>query len=82
MWNVNIIFAMVNITLQKNIYFASMQTADQDAKDVVPLADNILKKLQADFPHINRAYAKSDNASCYHNSLDPEALYRLQELWQ
>ena len=56
-----------------------MQTADQDAKDVLAIADNILKKFQADFPHINKAYAKSDNANCYHNSLGPEALYRLRK---
>ena len=43
--HVDIIFTMLNMKLQKNIYFTSMQTADQDAKDVLVLADNILKKL-------------------------------------
>ena len=62
---------------KKIIYFTRIQTAGQDAKNVLALADNILKKLQADFPHINKAYTKPDNASCYHKSLGPEALYRL-----
>ena len=42
--HVDIIFAMVNMTLQKNIHFTIMETADQEAKNVVALADNILKK--------------------------------------
>ena len=29
--HVDIIFAMVNMTLQKNIYFTIMETADQEA---------------------------------------------------
>ena len=77
--HVDIIFTMLNMKLQKNIYFTSMQTADQDAKDVLALADNILKKREVDSPHINKAYAKSGNVSCYQNSLGSAALYRLCE---
>ena len=74
--HVNIIFIMVNMKLQKNIYFKIMQIADQDAKGVLALAENILKKLQTVFPHIIKAYAKLDSANCYHNSLGPQAHYR------
>ena len=41
--HVDIIFTMVNMKLQKNIYFTSMQTADKVAKDILALAGNILK---------------------------------------
>ena len=75
--HVDIIVTMVNMKLQKNIYFTSVKTVDRDAKDVLALADNILKKLQVEFPHIDKTYAKSDYESCYHSFLGPEALYRL-----
>ena len=41
------------------------------------LANNILKNLQSNFPHINKVYAKSGNSSCDRNFLGPEALCRL-----
>ena len=56
--HVDIIFTIVNMKLQKYIYFTNIQTADQDAKDNLGLADNILKRLQANFLYINKAYAK------------------------
>ena len=75
--HVDIIFTIVNMKLQKYIYFTNIQTAGQDSKDNLALADNILKRLQANFLYINKVYAKSGKANCYRNSLGPEALYRL-----
>ena len=73
--HVDIIFKGQN--LQKFIYLTAMQRSDQDAQDVLALADNILQKIKEDHPEVTKLFVKSDNASCYHNSLGPEALYRM-----
>ena len=63
--------------LKKKVYFTAMTRSDQDAEDVLALADNLLQKVKNDFPHIKRIFSKSDNAGCYHNALGPEALHQL-----
>ena len=52
--------------------------------DIIFTIVNMMQKItqhqqttQANFLYVNKVYAKSGKASCYNNSLGPEALYRL-----
>ena len=60
--NMDILFTKVDCKLKKYIYFTSMQRADQDAQDVLAIADNLLRTVQKNCPYIKTLYAKLDNA--------------------
>ena len=75
--HVDVLFRLVDGEMKKFVYFTAMQRSDQDAEDILALAEHVLKQIKLDHPDVKTIYTKSDNASCYHNSIGPEALYRL-----
>ena len=75
--HVDVLFRLEEGIIKKFVYFSVMQRSDQDSEDVLALADHMLKKIKSDHISTKFIYTKSDNAGCYHNTLCPEALYRL-----
>ena len=45
--------------------------------DTLSLGKEVLVQLKVDEPQIQKLFAKSDNASCYHGNYLPQALYQL-----
>ena len=75
--HVDVIFTKENDQLKKRVYFTAVYRCEQGLIDALCLADVVLPKVKEDFPGLKNLYAKSDNASSYHENYYIEALYNL-----
>ena len=75
--HVNVLFLKKNNHLFKRLYLSSINQCDQGMIDTLSLGKAVLVKLKVDEPQIQKLFAKSDNASCYHGNYLPQALYQL-----
>ena len=75
--HVNVLFLKKNNHLFKRLYLSSINQCDQGMIDTLSLGKEVLVKLKVDEPQIQKLFAKSDNASCYHGNYLPQALYQL-----
>ena len=73
----NVFFLKKNNHLFKRLYLSSINQCDQGMIDTLSLGKAVLKQLKVDEPQIQKLFAKSDNASCYHGNYLPQALYQL-----
>ena len=75
--HVDIIFTKENEQLKNKVYYTAVYRCEQGLIDALCLADVVLPKVKEDFPGLKNLYAKSDNASSYHENYYIEALYNL-----
>ena len=60
-------------------YFTAINRCEQGLSDLLCLAVVVLDKMKVDFPSLKNVYAKSDNASSYHENYYLTVLYKLCE---
>ena len=74
---VDVFFLKENGQLRKKVYFTAVYRCEQGLIDSLCLAEVVLPKVRDDFPAVRYLYAKSDNASSYHEDYYVKALYNL-----
>ena len=75
--HVDVFFLKENGQLRKKVYFTAVYRCEQGLTDSLCLAEVVLPKVRDDFPAVRYLYAKSDNASSYHENYYVKALYNL-----
>ena len=62
--------------VKKYVYYSVVYRCPKGMKDILNIADIVLKKFKNDEPNITKCFVKSDNAGCYHDVV-PEALFKV-----
>ena len=62
--------------VKKYVYYI-IYRCSQGMKDILNIADIVLKKFENDEPNITKCFVKSDNAECQHGNVVPEALFKV-----
>ena len=66
------------IIVKKYVYYTVIYRCSQGMKDILNIADIVLKKFKNDEPKIGtKCFVKSDKAGCYHGNVVPEALFKI-----
>ena len=45
-------------------------------KDILNIANVVLRKFKKDEPNITKCFVKFDNAGCYHDNIVPKTLFK------
>ena len=75
--HIDVFFRQDHDNLLKYVYMTCLYRCKQSMVDVLNIADNVLNTFRIDCPMINKLFAKSDNAGCYHGNYVMEALYKI-----
>ena len=75
--HIDVFFRQNDDRLLKYVYMTCLFRCKQSMVDVLNIGDNVLRRFKIDCPMIQKLYAKSDNATCYHGNFALEALYKL-----
>lgn len=65
-WHISVVYRRVKGQLQWQAFIHIIQSCDQGSPAVVLIMEDVLKNLKRDYPEINTAYYRQDNAGCYH----------------
>ena len=75
--HIDVFFRQQEDRLLKYVYMTCLFRCKQSKVDILNIGDSVLRKFKMACPFIDKLFAKSDNASCYHSNFVVEALYKL-----
>ena len=65
-WHISVVFRRKSGELQSQAFIHIVQSCSQDSTAVILMMQHVLKTLKTEYPEINWAYLRQDNAGCYH----------------
>lgn len=75
--HIDVFLIKINDVWIKAVYIVVLDKCDQDMIETLAIAQIVLEKFNADFPHIKSLLIKSDNAGCYHAAPTVEVLINI-----
>ena len=67
-WHISAVFRRSDDQLQWQGFVHVIQSCCQDSLSVIPIMQDVLRSIKAEYPDVRRAYFRQDNAGCYHSS--------------
>ena len=77
--HVDVMLFKEKMIVKKYVYYTVIYRCSQGMKDILNIADIVLKKFKNYEPNITKCFVKSDNAVCYHGNVVPEALFKVYQ---
>ena len=76
-WHISVVYRRIEGVLQWQAFIHVIQSCTQGSSAVTAIMQHVLATLKQEYPEINKAYFRQDNAGCYHSS---RTLTKCQEI--
>ena len=77
-WHISVVVRRVNGQLQTQTFVHILQSCNQGSSTVILLLEHVLRTLKTEYPEIQHAYFRQDNAGCYHSATTILAIPAIQ----
>lgn len=67
-WHISVVYRRMEKELQWQAFVHVIQSCSQGSSAVVAIMQHVLATLKREYPELNKAYFRQDNAGCYHSS--------------
>ena len=67
-WHISVVYRRIEGVLQWQAFIHVIQSCTQGSSVVTAIVQQVLATLKPEYPKINKAYFRQDNAGCYHSS--------------
>lgn len=67
-WHISVVYRRQSGKLQWQGFVHIIQSCNQDSPAVVTIMEDVLRALKQEYPEIQKAYLRQDNAGCYHSA--------------
>ncbi|PFX29456.1 hypothetical protein AWC38_SpisGene5756 [Stylophora pistillata] len=76
-WHISVVYRRIEGVIQWQAFIHVIQSCTQGSSAVTAIMQHVLATLKQEYPEINKAYFRQDNAGCYHSS---RPLMKCQEI--
>ncbi|KXJ26895.1 hypothetical protein AC249_AIPGENE16437 [Exaiptasia diaphana] len=66
-WHVSAVVTKKDGKFEVKCFVHILNSCTQDSYAIASIFDHLFRTIKAEYPSINKAYLRSDNAGCYHN---------------
>ncbi|KXJ05912.1 hypothetical protein AC249_AIPGENE28663 [Exaiptasia diaphana] len=66
-WHVSAVVTKKDGKFEVECFVHILNSCTQDSYAIASIFDHLFRTIKAEYPSINKAYLRSDNAGCYHN---------------
>ena len=67
-WHISVVYYRIEKVIHWQAFVHVIESCSQDSDAVVPIMQDVLATIKSEYPQINNAYFRQDNAGCYHSA--------------
>ena len=67
-WHISVVYYRIDKVIHWQAFINVIESCTQDSYAVVSIIQDVLATVKREYPQINKAYFRQDNAGCYHSA--------------